>query len=41
VDENEACLENSLGEYKAGVRGLRGIPTEGGSEPLESIERDQ
>ena len=39
--ENETCLENSLGMSKAGARGSRGIPTEGGSKPLDSIERDQ
>jgi len=39
--ENEASLENSLGMYKARKRGSRGIPTEGGNEPLDSIERDK
>ena len=35
---NEANLENSLGVSKAEARRLRGIPTEGGVEPLDSIE---
>ena len=37
---NDACLENSVGMSKARTGRSRGIPTEGGSEPLDSIERD-
>jgi len=37
----EARLENSLGMSKVGSRQSRGIPTTGGIEPLDSIERDQ
>ena len=39
--KNEACLENSLWMSKARTRRSRGIPIKGGSEPLDSIERDQ
>jgi len=39
--KSEACLENSLGMSKVRTRRSRGIPTKGGIEPLDSIERDQ
>ena len=39
--QNEACLKNPLGVSKAGARRSNGVPTEGGVEPLDSIERDQ
>jgi len=38
---NKACLEDSLGASKAGARRSKGIPVGGGTEPLDSIERDQ
>jgi len=37
----EARLENSLGMSKVGSRQSRGFPLTGGTEPLDSIERDQ
>ena len=37
---NEDSLENSLGVSKAGARRSRGVPTEGGVEPLDSIKQD-
>ena len=40
-DRKRGCLENPLGVSKAEARGSRGIPTEGGVEPLDYIERDQ
>ena len=38
---NEACLDNSLGVSKARASRSRGIPTRGGVEALDSIERDR
>jgi len=38
---NEACLEDSLGVSKAKVRRSRGIPTDRGIKPLDSIKQDQ
>jgi hypothetical protein len=35
---NETYLKNSLGVSEAGARRSRGIPMEGGIEPLDSIE---
>ena len=35
---NKAYLEDSLGVSKAEARRSRGIPREGGVEPLDSIE---
>jgi len=37
---NEAWLEHPLGVSKAKARRSRGIPMEGGVEPLDSIKQD-